>query len=68
MQLQYVTSKDWQDLITRYPFVESFLLTRALRNEKIALQNELEANKFIHAGRMAWILSRLEDLKDVSTE
>lgn len=43
MDISNLTPKDWTDLFQKYPFVQDFMIERALRNEYHYLKNELDA-------------------------
>ena len=62
MDKQYIKGKDMDDLQERYPAAYHFLLDRVLRNEYLAVNNELLAleRKCSHEqmGRYRWLLER----------
>jgi hypothetical protein len=65
MQLQYLTSDDWQEFQRRFPSAEAFLLHRSLIGEVKWLQFEIARPAYPEeAGRRRWITERLKELEN----
>lgn len=63
MNISYLSSKDWQVFIERYPSAYYYLLRCSLEGEKVSLKRELETKTYTCPGRKAWIINRLKELE-----
>lgn len=65
MQLQYLTTDDWQEFQRRFPSAEAFLIHRSLIGEVKWLREEIARPASIdEAGRRRWITERLKSLEN----